>query len=99
MTVDLLWRRNMNVPGFHAEASLYRTSGRYYMGGAHIQDGGRIYLAQQWCPPACVNACVSGCRADGESQSFCTKLCASDCSAYGGGIPLSCSPCVQSVQT
>jgi hypothetical protein len=90
----------MNIPGFYAEASLYRTSGRYYMGGAHIQDSGRIHPAQQqWCPPRCVTACEAACQHDGLSKSVCARLCLSDCTFYGAAIPLSCSPCVQSVQT
>jgi hypothetical protein len=90
----------MNIPGFYAEASLYRTSGRYYMDGAHIHDSGRIYPAQQqWCPPHCVTACEAACQHDGLSKSVCARLCLSDCTFYGAPIPLSCSPCVQSVQT
>jgi hypothetical protein len=89
----------MSVPGFNAEASVYRTSLRYYTGGTHVLNSGSISPAQQFCPPSCIETCERGCRADGLSQSFCTRLCHLDCSAYGTGEPVSCGPCVDNVQT
>jgi hypothetical protein len=89
----------MKMPGFTAEASVYRATGRYYMGGAPIQSDGSIYLAlQSFCPPKCISACEQGCRADGLSSGFCARLCNFDCSAYSS-IPISCGPCVNGVRT
>jgi|ERR1700741_3398324 hypothetical protein len=85
----------MNIPGFTAEASVWRTIGRYEMGGATVQDDGTVHPAQQACPPRCIQECEFGCQRDGLSKSFCEKLCQSDCTAYGSGNPLQCSPCTQ----
>jgi hypothetical protein len=90
----------MNMPGFHAEASVYRTRAPYYGGATRVQDSRSIYPAQQdFCPPWCMYNCMHGCRADGLSESQCGELCSLDCGAYGTGKPLSCGPCVNNVQT
>jgi hypothetical protein len=90
----------MKFPGFNAEASVYTTTRHYYAGMATVADSGSVYAAaQQACPPWCVEACEHGCRADGLSQGACATLCYRDCSAYGGGQPVSCGPCVDNVQT
>jgi len=89
----------MGVPGFNAEASVYRTSVCYYTGGTYVLNIGSISSAQQFCPPSCIETCEHGCRADGLSKSFCARLCSSDCSAYGTGEPVSCGPCVNNLQT
>jgi hypothetical protein len=89
----------MSMPGFNAEASVYRTSVRYYTGGIHVSNIGSIPAAQQFCPPSCIETCEHGCRADGLSPGACARLCNFDCNAYGTGEPLSCGPCVNNVQT
>lgn len=89
----------MNLPGFNAEASVYRTRGHYYMARTATCESGRIEPALQNCPSWCVRDCLAGCHADGNSKSFCERLCSQDCSAYGTGEPVSCGPCVQNVQT
>jgi len=89
----------MNVPGFSAEASVYKTSVPYYMGGAYALPSTGISAARQFCPPSCVQTCERLCQQDGLSQGACAKLCLSDCSAYGTGDPVSCGPCVNNVQT
>src|SRR4051812_7126494 len=81
----------MPMPGYTAEASLYRTSGHYYAGGAPVQVGGAIQPAQQTCQDRCFRCCVSACRADGNPRSWCERLCRSDCEAYGPCWPSSCS--------
>ena len=78
----------MSVPGFNADASAYRTSRRYYMRGATAESSGALFPAQQACPPQCIRRCEAGCRADGNSQSFCQNLCRLDCEAYGLCEPL-----------
>ncbi len=87
----------MKIAGFTAEASIYRTSGRYYTKTTHVHDGGSISPALENCPPKCVADCKLHCRQDGLSASRCAALCASDCSAYSS-LPLSCGPCVNGVQ-
>jgi hypothetical protein len=89
----------MSMPGFNAEASLYATSIRYYLGGARARPSASLSPALQFCPPSCVATCESLCQKDGLSQSSCAKLCLSDCSAYGTGDPVSCGPCMNNVQT
>jgi hypothetical protein len=89
----------MNLPGFSAEASVYKTSGRYYIAWAATGARGGIEPAQQFCPPWCIQDCIAGCRADGNSPGFCGGLCSRECNAYGSGKPASCGPCVQNVQT
>jgi hypothetical protein len=69
------------------------------LGRSLVQNSRSISPAQQNCPPWCIQDCVHTCRQDGLSQSFCEKLCLSDCSAYDSGRPVSCGPCVQNVQT
>jgi hypothetical protein len=36
----------MNLPGFTAEASLYKTSGHTYTAQTHLQTGGAVFPAQ-----------------------------------------------------
>jgi hypothetical protein len=79
----------MRTPGFSAEASLYRTSGRYYMGRTPVQDGETIYPAQQACWDLCYRCCVSACRSDGNPLGWCQRLCRYDCEAYGPCWPRS----------
>ena len=87
----------MKIAGFTAEASLYRTAGRYYTRMDHFGDGGSISLALENCPPKCIADCKLHCRQDGLSASRCATLCASDCSAYSS-LPLFCGPCVNDRQ-
>jgi hypothetical protein len=89
----------MILPGFNAEAAVYRTRGRYYTGGTYVFRSGGVSPAENFCPPKCVEVCESGCRADGLSPGACATLCNRDCSAYLSGEPLSCGPCVENVQT
>ncbi len=86
----------MKLPGFNAEASIYTSARRYYAGTATVAVNGRVYPAQQKCPPECVEACEHACRADGLSPGTCGALCYRDCGAYGSGR---CGPCVDNVQT
>lgn len=82
----------MRIPGFTAEASVYRTSLRYYMGVGPVQASGAIYPAQQAsCINRCRHCCITACRHDGNPLSFCQRLCYSDCEAYGPCWPASCS--------
>jgi hypothetical protein len=90
--------RAMKMAGFTAEASVYRTAGRYFMVGVPVRNDKGVYPALQSCPPECVSDCVTNCRRDGLSLSFCQKLCESDCSSYSS-LPLSCGPCVNSTRT
>jgi hypothetical protein len=90
----------MNVPGFNAEASAYKTKAAYYAGRAAAPSNPNIYpAATALCPPRCVDACEHGCRADGLSAGSCASLCAKECNAYTAGIILSCGPCVNNTQT
>ena len=58
------------VPGFTAEASLYRTAGQYQSAGIPGRDGGTIHPAQITIPPIpvpgcnrdCLSRCELGCR-------------------------------------
>jgi len=87
------------MPGFTAQASAYRSSGRYYIGAyvaaAPVADGAIIRPAQGVCPPQCVRQCVTACQHDGLSLNFCQRLCQADCTAYSSGIPLHCTPCTR----
>lgn len=55
------------------------------MPGAPVQVSGTLHPAQQTCTPECIRGCESACRSDGNSLSFCQKVCSSDCEAYGDG--------------
>jgi hypothetical protein len=87
----------MKIAGFTAEASVYRTGGRYYMRMTHVGDGASISPALENCPPKCIADCKLHCHQDGVSASRCATLCASYCSAYSS-LTLSCGPCVDGVQ-
>jgi hypothetical protein len=90
----------MELPGFNAEASVYATTRHYYAGMATVADDGSVHAAaEEVCPPRCVEICEHGCRADGLPPGTCGALCARDCNAYGDGLPLSCGPCVDNLQT
>jgi hypothetical protein len=98
----------MKMAGFTAEASVYRTTGRYYIGRAPVQDDRSIHPAlqfcphpvpPQFCPSKCINDCVANCLRDNPgSKSFCNSLCECDCSTYSS-LPLSCGPCVNQRQS
>lgn len=66
------------------------------MGGAPVQDGETIYLAQLPCPRVCFNDCVRGCVHDQPQGYPCERLCRlTNCTAYSSNRVLSCSPCTQ----
>jgi hypothetical protein len=99
----------MRMAGFTAEASVYRTTERYYMGGAPVQNDRGVYPALQFicphpkprqvCPSRCISDCVHNCLRDNPgSLNFCNSLCLCDCSTYSS-LPLSCGPCVNQLQT
>jgi hypothetical protein len=70
----------MNIPGFTAEASLYRKIERYRMAGAHAQADGAIQPAQR-------GNCYWDCMAN------CTDLdyyCSVNCNCFCRGGPPKC---------
>lgn len=94
-----VWRCNMKLPGFNAEASVYASTRHYYAGMATVADNGSVHAAAESCPPQCIEACEHGCRADGLSAGDCGALCSRECGAYAGGVTKSCGPCVDNIQT
>jgi hypothetical protein len=64
----------MNIPGFTAEASLYRESEHYRMAEAHTQDDGAIQPAywppQCWMPDECTVCCIGF-----DGRPYCRPIC------------------------
>ncbi len=77
----------MNVPGFTAEASLYRTSRHYHIGRTAIHAEGTIQPAIR--NPRCMEDCLDMCNSDPNLYEFndCNEACACACSSghYKGG--------------
>lgn len=93
----------MNIPGFNAEASIYRTSGRYRssgLGGGDASAGGAIFPA--YYPGADTQArcnnCMTGCV---EKFEYCLAVgaggCAFGCIATGPLYPACYAACMGGV--
>ena len=68
----------MNMPGFTAETSVYRTSGQYQMTAGFDANGAIIR------PQACDIACLADCTPDcnefiGQARARCLKACRLEC--------------------
>ncbi len=84
----------INIPGFTAETSLYKTSTHYRLLGALIRGSG-VVPQQSDCEIACGiadAACLTACIASGPFYPLCasactaaTVLCLSQCQDGGGG--------------
>jgi hypothetical protein len=69
----------MNVPGFTAESSLYRTSGRYQMTVGFALNGG--VLRPQLCSLTCLGNCLDNVCSGltGEAGTNCRRDCGRSC--------------------
>jgi hypothetical protein len=68
----------MNMPGFTAEASVYKTSERYHALAAvsHYQTDGAIL------PASCIGECMYDCREmGGLGRGACLRLCRWECAS------------------
>ncbi len=68
----------MNMPGFTADSSLYRTSG-YYYGTAYLEVNSGAILPQQ-CSLSCLGECFSACTEVGGGPE-CRANCRVDAAA------------------
>jgi hypothetical protein len=71
----------MNIPGFTAEASLYRDSGQYQMAGAHTHADGAIQ------PAISRSNCYWDCMASCDDLAY---YCSVNCSCFCKGGPPRC---------
>jgi len=70
----------MSMPGFFADASLYRTSGQYRMAGIGVQPHGQVTLAQNpspsvCCPPGFTPRCAPVSGGGGGVRCSSTQKC------------------------
>jgi hypothetical protein len=76
----------MKIPGFNAEASLYRESGHYLMAAAHTRADGAIQPAidpKHGGTGDPYGDCIEACRADClPTDHYCSPNC--DCLCRGG---------------
>lgn len=70
----------MNIPGFAAEASLYRTDERYQMTGRLSQEPDSIR------PSDCFSDCISNCFRLHIDPHFPGYLCLESCQSQCGGL-------------
>ena len=71
----------MHMPGFTAEASVYRTSRHYQMTNAPAQAGGAIRPAR-FVDDRCYTACRSTCDCSdltGATRGACHRACSREC--------------------
>lgn len=91
LTTERRYEMNtMNMPGFTAESSVYRTSGHYQMAAGFDANGGVVQL--QACDVDCLRECPGGCGdLTGRQRAQCLTQCRNRC----GCIPQSqvCGPC------
>ena len=76
----------MNLPGFSAEASLYRASWHFATAEATESAAGAIRLAQFEDPVECAR-CMRRCRPVRRFPSLFTDCVLANCYAVCGGIP------------
>jgi hypothetical protein len=80
----------INMPGFTAESSVYRTSGLYQMTAAFDSNGGVI--RPQACDVGCMEECVPGCEdLIGRLRAQCIIGCSRGCGCIQP--PQVCGPC------
>jgi hypothetical protein len=70
----------MNMPGFTAEASVYKTSERYHalVAVSHYQTDGAIL------PASCMGECMYDCLEGGMRGGACVRLCRSHSIGFSG---------------
>jgi hypothetical protein len=68
--------KTMNMPGFTAEVSLYKTTNHYHMIEAVHQADGTVHAA---LIGNCFRDCFRACRALGESGWWCSSICQQEC--------------------
>jgi len=85
----------MQMPGFTAESSLYKSEGHYYMHGASNQ--GRAAILPAGGGGDCFNNCLANNCSDltGQEALDCRKACARTCSPATGGNMPSFGPCAK----
>jgi hypothetical protein len=72
----------MNIPGFSAQASLYKTSGHYHSTHAFTESGGNALRPAQgpWgCNTRCLWDCRRWCTRQCGSDRLCLLVCREDC--------------------
>jgi len=80
----------MNMPGFTAEVSLYKTINHYHMIEAIHQADGTVYAAQSGTgDPFCFGRCFRECIEDGFPPFQCGPACRQECNP-----PITCGRCV-----
>jgi hypothetical protein len=69
----------MNMPGFTAEATLYRQSGNYWMHGTHLARAGSVLpaLLDMRCYRRCYPLCTISCYETG--GFLCGRECRIEC--------------------
>ncbi len=90
----------MRIPGFTADAAVYRSCGQYRAGRHGVAPGRAVVRPQGrrsnrngggdipwWCAPECKNSCGSYCvtHADEPHCRTCIAGCVTDCAAESGG--------------
>jgi hypothetical protein len=81
----------MSMPIPTAEASLYKTSGHYFMTNGS-QHAARAVLPQQIgpCDPGCLSDCIDGCYdLPPQARIACIRACRRECCPP----PPTCGPC------
>jgi hypothetical protein len=84
----------MNMPGFTAESSAYRTRGHYrhYQMASGFTDHSASAVQPQACDLACLGECPQGCAGlTGREHADCVRLCRSECGCTPQ--PQTCGPC------
>jgi hypothetical protein len=78
----------MNMPGFTAEASLYKTINHYHMIEAIHQADGTVHAAQ--LDLDCYSQCISECIQSDGAGAQCGPACIDECS----NTAVTCGRCV-----
>ena len=89
-------RRAMNMPGFTAESSVYRTSGHYRMITGF--DANRNVITPQLCNLDCLGECLPSCDGlAGRAHADCVAGCRRGCGCMSS--QQACGPCQCDAQT
>src|ERR1700758_5215810 len=70
---------SLNVPGFDAESSLYKTNESYRVAFSHQLASESSILAALVCLPSCLDSCENACPDPGEAPPSARAACLGEC--------------------
>jgi hypothetical protein len=85
----------INMPGFTAEASIYKRSRGYHIVVNAEPMREFLVIPQQICDPNCLSQCISDCISGCAGDLDCVRTCRPSCRTLCCPCQTTCGPCSQ----